>query len=219
MEPVAENAPEIIEAAAQSPLGILALLVLVVGVVAVVLFRNSPDAVKMACFSMIFAGAAGFGLVVLVQAAPSQDAPPSIGPADVGDDGDGEPDGGADGGAVPTPVELPARDERPALAAPVEPERTTVTLSYAGDVYGCVLDLALDVGDQSVRPSSNVVRLDGVEVGRQPYRIRGTIGCPGLGACQVGGAGTLAVEPGVVADLVWSNDAPGGCSATLTRRM
>ncbi|WP_412061067.1 hypothetical protein [Rubrivirga sp. IMCC45206] len=205
MEPVAENAPEIIEAAAQSPLGILALLVLVVGVVAVVLFRHSPDKVKLACFGMIFAGAVGFGLAVLGQAAPDRSEPAVVGPAD----------------HPPNPVDTePASPRAPTpREAPDEPERTTVTLSYAGDLYGCVLDLAFDVGDQSIRPSSNVVQLSGVELGRQPYRIRGTIGCPGIGACQADGAGTLAVEPGAVFDLVWSNDTPGGCSATLTRRM
>ena len=211
MEPVADNAPQIIEAAAQSPLGILALLVLVVGIVAVLLFRESPDKVKLVCFSMIFAGAAGFGLAVLWQATPDRAVPGQAGPPTV------DPmEGPAD---EPEAAPATPREATPALAAPAEPERAAITLSYAGDVYGCLLDLAIDVGDQSIRPSTNVVRLDGVEVGRQPYRVRGTIGCPGIGACQVDGAGTLAVAPGAVFDLVWSNDTPGGCSATFTRRM
>src|SRR6266702_2545915 len=59
-----QSAPDIIREAARSPLGLLALLVLAVATLALVFFRKSSDAIKLAIFGLFFLAAVSFGLVV-----------------------------------------------------------------------------------------------------------------------------------------------------------
>jgi len=60
------NTPDIIEAAAKSPLGIAALIILVCTAVCVALFRKDPNPkVRMGVFALFFVGLIVFGLAVL----------------------------------------------------------------------------------------------------------------------------------------------------------
>jgi len=59
-----QSAPDIIREAARSPLGLLALLVLAVATLALVFFRKSSDAIKLAIFGVFFLAAVSFGIVV-----------------------------------------------------------------------------------------------------------------------------------------------------------
>jgi hypothetical protein len=212
MDSVADNAPSIIEAAAQSTLGILALLILTVGVIAYLFFGKSSDRVKVVIFSMIFVGMAGFGLVILGQAsAEPQRADPGP-PGPVVDDGGGG--GSDDPGPEPNgPDDPPDEPERP----PAD-DRTEITLTYAGDPYGCELDLTIGIGDQTYRPQSNVFQATGLRDGRQPYVVEGGIACPGVGMCDVYGGGTLDVAPNAVYGLSWQNTDYATCEAVLHRQ-
>lgn len=62
--------PDIIKEASQSELGILALLIVAVGLLAYVFFRTSSDKVKLIAFLLIFAGAAAYGIAVVRAAHP-----------------------------------------------------------------------------------------------------------------------------------------------------
>ena len=64
MQDFVQSAPDIIREAARSPLGLLALLVLAVATLALVFFRKSSDAIKLAIFGVFFVAAVSFGIVV-----------------------------------------------------------------------------------------------------------------------------------------------------------
>ena len=55
-----DKAPDIIGKAAQSPLGLAALSVLVLGIVGVLLFRDAAGKLKLVAFAMITGGFLGF---------------------------------------------------------------------------------------------------------------------------------------------------------------
>lgn len=65
--------PEVISAASSSNLGILSLMILVLGVIALAFFRNAPDGIKFAIFILLFGGVLGFGAAI-VKEAPEPDA-------------------------------------------------------------------------------------------------------------------------------------------------
>ena len=59
--------PEVIRAAASSPLGILALMVLVLSSLALAFFKDADPKIRLCVFVLLFAGAAAFAAAVLVQ--------------------------------------------------------------------------------------------------------------------------------------------------------
>ena len=61
MEALTEKLPEIISAAAQSNLGILALLSVALSVLAYFFFAKASETVKVGIFLLLFFGVAGFG--------------------------------------------------------------------------------------------------------------------------------------------------------------
>jgi len=67
--------PEVIKAAATSTLGILSLMCLIVGIVSLGLFRNSPVWAKLLVFLIMLGGVFGFGTSVLHQQNPRPAAP------------------------------------------------------------------------------------------------------------------------------------------------
>jgi hypothetical protein len=67
--------PEVIKAAATSTLGILSLMCLIVGIVSLGLFRNSPVWAKLLVFLIMLGGVFGFGKAVLHQQNPRPAAP------------------------------------------------------------------------------------------------------------------------------------------------
>ena len=90
-----------------------------------------------------------------------------------------------------------------------------VTLQYAGDVYGCVLDLVISVGDRTVKPSGNIVPLTGLPLGPASYTVQGQIACPTIGQCSALGSGVLNVVDGAVYDLVWENTSYAQCNVVF----
>jgi len=80
--------PDIIGEAAKSPLGILALMVLVVSGLAAIYFRNAHVGVRVSIFVLIFAGVVAFGFKIIqtLDEGPKQVKIPVI-PGAVADDG------------------------------------------------------------------------------------------------------------------------------------
>ncbi|GAB4191783.1 MAG: hypothetical protein Tsb002_20880 [Wenzhouxiangellaceae bacterium] len=60
--------PEVIKAASQSTLGILSLMVLILGFISLAFFLRSPVWVKLIVFVFLFAGTAGFGYSIQIEA-------------------------------------------------------------------------------------------------------------------------------------------------------
>jgi hypothetical protein len=58
------NWPEIIEAASKNPLGILALIILVLGILGYIYFKDAAPGIKVAMFIAMLGGAVGYGAVV-----------------------------------------------------------------------------------------------------------------------------------------------------------
>lgn len=85
MDKLAESLPEIIGAAAQSPLGMLALLSVALSVLAYVFFSGASEKVKVGIFVLLFLGVVGFA-AALFDASPNTqgqglaDAPPAPSP-------------------------------------------------------------------------------------------------------------------------------------------
>src|ERR1700730_3691232 len=76
-----DKAPDIIGKAAQSPLGLAALSVLVLGIVGVLLFREAAGKLKLVAFAMITGGFLGFMALVFVFASNPK-PPPNLLQAD-----------------------------------------------------------------------------------------------------------------------------------------
>jgi hypothetical protein len=76
-----ERWPEIIREAAQSPLGILALMILVIAVIALVFFRGTQVGVRLFVFLLLFGGVSMFGVAVIrVKGSTAQPVPARIAP-------------------------------------------------------------------------------------------------------------------------------------------
>ncbi|MBB3181955.1 hypothetical protein [Variovorax sp. Sphag1AA] len=77
MDQLFKSLPDIIKAAAQSRLGILALLVVALSILAYVFFAKATVKVRVGIFVLLFAGVLGFGVAVLRE---SDSKPPSMAP-------------------------------------------------------------------------------------------------------------------------------------------
>jgi hypothetical protein len=64
MEKFFENAPEIISAAAKSPLGLFALMILVLAVLGFFFFRQASERTRVVVFVLMFVGVAAFGIAI-----------------------------------------------------------------------------------------------------------------------------------------------------------
>lgn len=76
MDQLFKSLPDIIKAAAQSRLGILALLVVALAILAYVFFARASAKVRVGIFVLLFAGVAGFGVAVL--RSTDAGAPPKV---------------------------------------------------------------------------------------------------------------------------------------------
>lgn len=74
MDQLFKSLPDIIKAAAQSPLGILALLVVALSILAYVFFARASVKTRVGIFVLLFAGVLAFGVAVL--RASDSNAPP-----------------------------------------------------------------------------------------------------------------------------------------------
>jgi hypothetical protein len=68
--------PDVIKAAASSPLGLLSLMCLLIGVISLGLFRKAPVWAKLIVFVLLLAGVFGFGASVVRQQNPQPEGTP-----------------------------------------------------------------------------------------------------------------------------------------------
>jgi hypothetical protein len=68
--------PDVIKAAASSPLGLLSLMCLLIGIVSLGLFRKAPTWAKLVVFVLLLAGVFGFGASVVRQQNPQPEGTP-----------------------------------------------------------------------------------------------------------------------------------------------
>jgi hypothetical protein len=86
-----KSAPEIITRAGQSPLGMVALVILILGILAVIFFQQTPVAVRFTIFVIIFGGACTFIVAMLHEIrAPASPTVPSPAPVNVSGEWDGQ---------------------------------------------------------------------------------------------------------------------------------
>ena len=64
MEKLFENAPEIIREAAKSPLGLFALMILVLAILGFFFFREASERTRIAIFALMFTGVVSFGIAI-----------------------------------------------------------------------------------------------------------------------------------------------------------
>lgn len=95
------------------------------------------------------------------------------------------------------------------------PQTTYITVAYAGDMYGCGLQLAMAIGGVEFVPMSNSFLVSNIPVGVQSYSIFGTIECLTLGSCVAGGIGQINVVPGGTYYIQWNNTAYAECTVQL----
>lgn len=113
----------------------------------------------------------------------------------------------------PVPTNSVISADLPPSSAPIQ--RTSISVAYRGDAYGCSLPLSIQVGDQEFYPQGYFFEVNGIMTGQQEYQIDGQIQCPTIGTCQVYGQGFVEVVSSRVYYLVWQNTALGQCQATL----
>ena len=65
MKSLFDNAPAIIEKAAKTPRGILALMIILLGVIAYAFFSNSSEIIKFIVFMVLFAGVSMYTIIIL----------------------------------------------------------------------------------------------------------------------------------------------------------
>jgi hypothetical protein len=94
--------------------------------------------------------------------------------------------------------------------------KTDITLIYAGDSFGCTLDLVISVGGKAIRPTSNTITMNDLALGETEYKITRGITCMQLGSCVALGSGSLNITKNAVYYLIWNNDGYSNeCSVTL----
>jgi hypothetical protein len=105
--------------------------------------------------------------------------------------------------------------EPPASSPARLPSASTVYVAYAGDPYGCVLNLQLAIGGQTFLLSSNPYAVRGLAEGVSNYQLTGRIQCTAIGACNAAGGGQVEVRDGVTFNLLWQNVGYAQCTASL----
>ncbi|MFN0174235.1 MAG: M48 family metalloprotease [Saprospiraceae bacterium] len=98
---------------------------------------------------------------------------------------------------------------------PQPPQTTSITVAYQGDMYGCGLQLGMNIGGVQFVPMGNSFVVYNVPVGIQQFNISGTIACAAIGNCTAGGIGQINVVPGGIYWVRWSNTAYAQCTVQL----
>src|SRR5579864_6647375 len=75
-----KSAPDLVREASKSPLGVFALIVLALSILAYIFFRKSPVKIRVGIFALMFIGATAFGIAVMRLNGDSLQISSSIGP-------------------------------------------------------------------------------------------------------------------------------------------
>ncbi len=69
---------------------------------------------------------------------------------------------------IPEPTVSPAPSPQP---EPIEPRRTSISVAYRGDYYGCNLPVSISVAGQEFYPDAAIYQIGDIEVGQQQYQL------------------------------------------------
>ena len=94
-------------------------------------------------------------------------------------------------------------------------QKTLINIAYAGDNFGCVLPIAINISGQYFYPQGNFSTINNIDLGQQRYQITGQIYCQTIGNCQVYGEGVINVIPNNTYYVIWQNTSIGQCTARL----
>lgn len=92
---------------------------------------------------------------------------------------------------------------------------TDLTILYLGDIYGCLLDLKIKIGDKTGKLTSNSVVIKGVPKGSVNYIITGRINCS-IGICEVNSSNSIEIFEDTQLYLIWQNTLYATCEAYLS---
>lgn len=106
---------------------------------------------------------------------------------------------------------VPESTTKPSHAA----DRASIDLVYNCDRFGCLLQLNVQVGDQTVQPSGSRFTITDALVDPQKYTITGFITCISAGRCIATGSGVIDVADNQSYFVTWLNTAVGRCQVTL----
>jgi len=96
-----------------------------------------------------------------------------------------------------------------------QPQTTYITIAYSGDMYGCGLQLGMNIGGLQFVPIGNSFVVYNVPVGIQQYSISGTIACAAIGNCTAGGNGQINIVQGGTYWIRWNNTGYAQCTIQL----
>ncbi|MDY7048973.1 MAG: hypothetical protein RPG89_10235 [Microcystis panniformis WG22] len=116
---------------------------------------------------------------------------------------------------IPTPTYTPPPTPTPIQTPTYTPQKTLINIAYAGDNFGCVLPIAINISGQSFYPQGNFSSINNIDLGQQRYQITGQIYCQTIGNCQVYGEGVINVIPNNTYYVIWQNTSIGQCTARL----
>lgn len=116
---------------------------------------------------------------------------------------------------IPTPTYTPPPTPAPILNPTYTPQKTSINIAYAGDNFGCVLPIAVNISGEYFYPQGNFSTINNIDLGQQRYQITGQIRCQTIGNCQVYGEGVINVIPNNTYYVIWQNTSIGQCTARL----
>ena len=95
-------------------------------------------------------------------------------------------------------------------------EMGTITFSHIGPYSNCFFDLTITIGSREIKYKDFWTGYYRFPLGKQYYKIYGTINCITAGYCSVMGQGYITVKDNSTIYINWINDNYAKCSVTLT---
>ena len=93
-----------------------------------------------------------------------------------------------------------------------------VFLSYAGDMWGCAINVQFQMGNRLVVPTGTRHRVRQIDLGDTPWAASGNITCFVAGSpqsCYISGGGDLDLYDGAEYAVIWQNTSYGQCLVML----
>ena len=109
----------------------------------------------------------------------------------------------------------PQQTDWTAVSKALKAQTTQITIAYTGDMFGCNLQLSINIGGVQFVPLSNSYLVANIPVGLQNYTISGNIACALAGSCAAGGTGQINVVPGGTYLVQWANTSYAQCTVQL----